>query len=60
LSLGNATPFDFIDQIQAKTGGYEAEFGESTGGIVNVITKSGSNTIRGSVNVLGDGDSIEH
>jgi hypothetical protein len=47
-SLGNATPFDFIDDIEVKTGGYEAEFGQSTGGVVNVITKSGSNVLRGS------------
>jgi outer membrane receptor protein involved in Fe transport len=48
-SLGNATPFDFIKEIQVKTGGYEAEFGQSTGGVVNVITKSGSNNFRGSL-----------
>ena len=48
-SLGNATPFDFVKEIQVKTGGYEAEFGQSTGGVVNVITKSGSNEFRGSV-----------
>ena len=30
-SLGNATPFDFIKEVQVKTGGYEAEFGQSTG-----------------------------
>ena len=47
-SLGNATPFDFIDEIDVKTGGYEAEFGQSTGGVVNVITKSGTNTPQGS------------
>ncbi len=47
-SLGNGTPFDFLQEVQVKTGGYEAEFGQSTGGIVNVVTKSGSNTIRGS------------
>jgi hypothetical protein len=47
-SLGNAMPFDFIDQVQVKTGGYEAEFGQATGGVVNVITKSGSNVVRGS------------
>ena len=41
-SLGNATPFDFIKEVQVKTGGYEAEFGQSTGGVVNVITKSGT------------------
>jgi hypothetical protein len=47
-SLGNAMPFDFIDQVQVKTGGYDAEFGQATGGVVNVITKSGSNVVRGS------------
>ena len=48
-SLGNATPFDFVKEVQVKTGGYEAEFGQSTGGVVNVVTKSGSNDLRGSV-----------
>ena len=48
-SLGNATPFDFVKEVQVKTGGYEAEFGQSTGGVVNVVTKSGSNAIKGSV-----------
>lgn len=47
-SLGNATPFDFIEEVQVKTGGYEAEFGQSIGGVVNVVTKSGSNRLRGS------------
>ena len=48
-SLGNATPFDFVQEVQVKTGGYEAEFGQATGGVVNVITKSGSNDVHGSV-----------
>ncbi|HVZ23588.1 MAG TPA: TonB-dependent receptor [Vicinamibacterales bacterium] len=48
-SLGNATPFDFVQEVQVKTGGYEAEFGQSTGGVVNVVTKSGSNQFSGSV-----------
>jgi hypothetical protein len=47
-SLGTAIPFDFVSEIQVKTTGYDAEFGQSTGGVVNVITKSGSNTLRGS------------
>jgi hypothetical protein len=48
-SLGNATPFDFIQEVQVKSGGYEAEFGNATGGVVNVITKSGSNNIDGAI-----------
>lgn len=48
-SLGNATPFDFIKEVQVKTGGYEAEYGQALGGVMNVVTKSGSNELRGSV-----------
>jgi hypothetical protein len=47
-SLGNATPYDFIQEIQVKTGGYGAEFGQATGGVVNVVTKSGTNSLKGS------------
>lgn len=36
-------PFDFYDQFEVKTGGYSAEFGRSTGGVVNAVTKRGSN-----------------
>ncbi len=47
-SLGNGTPYDFIKEVHVKTGGYDAEFGQSTGGVINVITKSGSNVLAGS------------
>lgn len=47
-SLGTGVPFDFIDEMQVKTAGYQAEFGQSTGGVVTAITKSGSNDLRGS------------
>jgi hypothetical protein len=47
-SLGNGTPFDFMQEVQVKTGGYGAEFGQATGGVINVVTKSGSNTFKGS------------
>ena len=46
-SLGNGTPFDFMQEVQIKTGGYEAEFGQATGGVVNVVTKGGTNNLRG-------------
>jgi hypothetical protein len=58
-SLGNATPYDFIKEIQVKTGGYEAEFGQSTGGVVNVVTKSGSNKLRGSTFAYSQPDQLQ-
>ena len=44
---GKNLNYEFIQEIDVKTGGYEAEFGRSTGGIINVITKSGSNEFHG-------------
>ena len=35
--------FDFIDEVQVKASGYQAEFGGSLGGVVNVVTRSGGN-----------------
>jgi outer membrane receptor protein involved in Fe transport len=40
---------DFIQEILAVSGGYNAEYGRSTGGVVNIITRSGTDTLRGSV-----------
>jgi len=40
---GSTIPFEFFDQVQVKTGGYQAEFGRSMGGFVNAVSKSGSN-----------------
>jgi len=40
-------PFGAISQAQILTGGFGAEFGRSTGGVVNITTKSGSNKVEG-------------
>jgi hypothetical protein len=40
---GKNLNFEFVQEIQVKTGGYEAEYGRATGGTINVITKSGGN-----------------
>ena len=52
VELGNKgknVNMDFIEQVETKTGGLPAEYGRNTGGIVNAVTKSGSNVFRGSV-----------
>ncbi|MDT5261265.1 MAG: hypothetical protein QOC61_269, partial [Acidobacteriota bacterium] len=46
---GANLPFEFVQEVEIKTGAFSAEYGKSTGGIFNVITKSGGNTIRGDV-----------
>jgi outer membrane receptor protein involved in Fe transport len=44
---GANLPFEFVQEVEIKTGGISAEFGKATGGIFNVVTKSGSNDFRG-------------
>ncbi len=39
----------FIREITVNTGGYQAEFGRATGGVINLVTKSGGNEFHGSV-----------
>ena len=47
--LGNGINFDFVQEVQVQTGGFEAQYGEALGGIVNVVTKSGTNDFHGDV-----------
>ena len=45
---GQEMPIDFIQEVQVKSSGYNAEFRATTGGVISAITKSGSNTWHGS------------
>ncbi|HEY0158703.1 MAG TPA: TonB-dependent receptor [Thermoanaerobaculia bacterium] len=56
---GKQMNFEFIQEVDVKTGGYEAEYGRSTGGIINVITKSGGNELKGDVFAYYDSDSLQ-
>lgn len=40
---------EFIQEVEVKTGGYEAEFSRALGGVINVVTKSGGNEFHGDV-----------
>jgi outer membrane receptor protein involved in Fe transport len=46
---GANLPFEFVQEVEVKTGAYGAEYGKTTGGIFNVITKSGGNEFHGDV-----------
>ena len=51
--------FDFVDEIEVKTGGLNAEYGRMTGATINVITKSGGNTFTGSVFGFSEGGALQ-
>jgi outer membrane receptor protein involved in Fe transport len=44
---GANLPFEFVQELEIKTGAYGADIGKSTGGVFNVITKSGTNEFHG-------------
>lgn len=56
---GKDLNFDFIEAIEVKTAGYEAEYGRSTGGVISVTTKSGGNEFHGGVFGYYDSDSLQ-
>ena len=47
----NAVPMraEFMEEVQVKSAGYAAEFGGSTGGVINAITRSGTNNFHGTI-----------
>jgi len=50
-TFGTNFNFDAIQEMNFQTGGFEAEFGQATGGIVNLVTKSGGNEFSGSLDI---------
>ncbi len=56
---GKELNYEFIQELDVKTGGYQAEFGRSTGGIINVITKSGGNEFHGDVFTYYSNNSVQ-
>lgn len=46
---GQNVVLELVDEVKVTASGYNAEFGGSMGGVVNVITRSGGNTYHGDV-----------
>jgi Carboxypeptidase regulatory-like domain/TonB-dependent Receptor Plug Domain len=51
--------FEFVEEVQVKTAGTEAEYGGALGGVVNVIQKRGSNEWHGSLVAFYRGDKLD-
>jgi hypothetical protein len=48
-ATGNLTGVETIREFRAYTNGYSAEFSRAAGGAFNIVTKSGTNSLHGSV-----------
>jgi hypothetical protein len=44
---GMTLPYNFVEEIQVRSGGYEAQYRSSMGGVVDVLTLSGGNEFHG-------------
>lgn len=56
---------NFVQEVQVLTGGFQAEYGRSTGGVFNVVTRSGGNQFHGNLfnydrNQHWTPDNVEH
>ena len=43
-------PVEWVQELQVKSSGFEAEYGGALGGVVNVISRSGTNSVHGELN----------
>ena len=50
---------DFVEELQVKSSGYSAEYGGSTGGVLNALTKSGGNAWHGEALLYWAGDKLD-
>jgi len=48
-SVGTGINLSFIKEVQVKTGGFEPQYGQATGGVVQIVTKSGSENFHGAL-----------
>ncbi len=55
---GKAINNEFVEEVEVKTGGYQAEYGRALGGVINVVTKSGGNAFHGGAFVYYDASGL--
>jgi len=58
-SLGTGIILSLVKEVQVKTAGFEPQYGQSEGGIVNIITQSGSNQFHGAIYGYGQPHQFE-
>lgn len=48
-ALSTGINLSFVKEVQVKTGGFEPQYGKSTGGLVQIVTKSGGDAYHGGI-----------
>jgi hypothetical protein len=50
---------DIVDEISVQSGGLPAEYGDASGAMINIVTRSGGNKLSGSASVYYNSDSLQ-
>jgi hypothetical protein len=51
-ALATGINLSFVKEVDVKTGGYEPQYGKTTGGVVQIVTKSGSDHFHGGISAF--------
>ena len=52
------TVFEYLQEVQVKTGGIDAEYGGALGGVISAVTKSGGNMFTGEAHYYYIGNAL--
>lgn len=55
----SGVPFGFYEEFQVKTGGYSVEFGRTTGGVINAVTRRGTNEFHFGAQLVWEPSSLQ-
>ena len=55
----SGVPFGFYQEFQVKTGGYSVEFGRTTGGVINAVTRRGTNEFHYGVQAIWEPSALQ-
>ncbi len=58
LRLQNAIPVEFVQEIEVKSSGFDAQYGGAAGGVINVATRPGTNTFHGQFGIEFTNDGL--
>jgi hypothetical protein len=58
-AAGTALGMETVREFRVESSGYQAEFGRNFGGQINVVTKSGTNHVRGSAHEFHRNDALD-
>jgi Carboxypeptidase regulatory-like domain len=58
-ALGVGITPEFVQQEEIKTAGFEPQYGHATGGVIQIVTKSGSNQMHGTIGGYFEGPGMQ-